>query len=63
MSVISKGEYGAPADINFSFPCTCKNGEWKIVEGLKLSDFSKQRIEITAIKQLEEKSIALSGEK
>lgn len=63
MGVISKGEYGAPMDINFSFPCTCKNGEWKIVEGLKLSEFSKQRIEITGKELLEEKTMALSGGK
>jgi malate dehydrogenase len=59
MGVISKGEYGAPADVNFSFPVTCKNGEWKIVEGLKLSDFSKERIAITSKELLEERSMAL----
>lgn len=59
MGVISKGEYNAPSDINFSFPCTCRNGEWKIVEGLKLSDFSKQKIEITGRELLEEKYMAL----
>lgn len=60
MGVISKGEYGAPADINFSFPVTCKNGEWKIVEGLKLTDFSKERIALTSKELLEEKAMALS---
>lgn len=61
MGVISKGEYGAPSDINFSFPCTIKNGEWKIVEGLKLSEFSKQRIEITGKELVEEKTMAMGG--
>lgn len=59
MGVISRGEYGAPADVNFSFPVTCRNGEWKIVEGLQLSDFSKERINITGKELLEEKSMAL----
>lgn len=59
MGVISRGEYGAPSDINFSFPCTCKNGEWKIVEGLKLSEFSKGRIDITGKELLEEKTMAI----
>lgn len=61
MGVISRGEYGAPADVNFSFPVTCKNGEWKIVENLKLSDFSKERIIITGKELLEEKSMALGS--
>lgn len=60
MAVMSKGEYGAPKDIIFSFPVTISKGEWKIVEGLKLSDFSKQRIEITGKELLEEKSMALN---
>lgn len=63
MGVISKGEYGAPADINFSFPVTCKNGEWRIVEGLRLSEFSKERISLTGKELLEEKSMALTNPK
>ena len=63
MGVISKGEYGAPTDINFSFPVTCKNGEWKIVEGLKLSEFSKTRVGITGKELVEEKTMAMAGGK
>ncbi len=61
MGVISKGEYGSPSDVNFSFPVTCKNGEWKIVEGLQLSDFSKEKIAVTGKELLEEKTIALGS--
>ena len=61
MGVISKGEYGAPVDVNFSFPVTCKNGEWKIVEKLQLSEFSKERINVTGKELLEEKSMALGS--
>jgi malate dehydrogenase len=59
MAVISKGEYGAPTDVMFSFPVSCQNGEWKIVEGLKLSEFSKERIAITGKELLEERNMAL----
>jgi malate/lactate dehydrogenase len=59
MAVYSKGEYGAPSDVMFSFPVTSVNGEWKIVEGLKISDFSKERISITGKELLEERQMAL----
>lgn len=59
MAVYSKGEYGAAKDLVFSYPVTCKNGEWKIVEGLKLSDFSKQKIKETSNELEEEKRLAL----
>jgi malate dehydrogenase len=61
MAVISKGEYNAPEDVIFSFPVICKNGDWKIVEGLKLSDFSKERIVLTGKELLEEKSMAMNN--
>lgn len=59
MAVISKGEYGAPKDVIFSFPVTCKAGDWKIVEGLKLSEFSKEKLNITGKELIEERTMAL----
>jgi malate dehydrogenase len=59
MAVISNGEYGAPSDTMFSFPVTCHNGEWKIVQGLKISDFAKEKITITGKELLEERQMAL----
>ncbi len=59
MAVYSNGEYGAEKDIVFSFPVTCKNGEWTIVKGLKLSDFAKKKIELTSKELAEEKEMAL----
>jgi malate/lactate dehydrogenase len=56
MAVYSK--YGAPKDVFFSFPVVCKNGEWKIVANLALSEFSKKRIVATGNELLEEKSMA-----
>jgi len=38
MGVFSNGSYGITKDLIFSFPCVCKDGEYKIVEGLKLDD-------------------------
>lgn len=55
MGIVSKGEYGVPAGLVFSMPCTCENGEWKVVEGLELDDFAKTKIQ--------ENIEALSGEK
>jgi malate dehydrogenase len=55
MSVPSDGSYDVPEGIVSSFPCTCSGGEWKIVEGLELDDFSKQRIAATAQELVEER--------
>ena len=57
---MSEGDYGAPKDVIFSFPVTCRNGCWKLVEGLKLSEFSKEKITLTGEELLEEKAMALS---
>lgn len=59
MGVISEGQYGIPRGINFSFPVECQNGEWKVVEGLNLSDFSKKMINTTTKELMEEKAMAL----
>jgi malate dehydrogenase len=60
MGVISKGEYGAPTDVMFSFPVTCIKGEWKIVHDIKLSEFSKEKLSITGKELLEERMMALN---
>ncbi len=44
MSVPSDGSYGVEEGLISGFPCTCENGEWSIVEGLDLNDFSRERI-------------------
>ena len=60
MGVYSNGEYDVPKDVVFSFPVTISNGEWKIVDGLKLSAFTKQKLEETSKELLEEKELAFS---
>jgi malate dehydrogenase len=62
MAVVSDGSYGVDEGLVSSFPVTCSNGEWSIVEGVELNDFSKEKIEATvdelrgerdAVKELE----------
>ena len=57
MSVPSEGnKYGVPEGLIFSFPCTTKKGEWKIVEGLDVSDeFSQEKIKKTTDELLGER--------
>lgn len=47
MGVYSDGSYNVPAGLIYSFPVTCQNGEWKIVQGkslialrMQLTDYS-----------------------
>jgi len=47
MAVVSDGSYGVPEGLVFSFPVTCNNGEYTIVQGLTLNDFAKEKIRIT----------------
>ncbi|MEI2826739.1 MAG: hypothetical protein V9F04_10230 [Dermatophilaceae bacterium] len=44
MSVPSDGSYGVTEGIVSSFPCVCKDGAYEIVQGIELSDFSRERI-------------------
>ena len=43
MGVYSKGNpYGVDEDLMFAFPIVCEGGDWKIVGGLEVSDFSRE---------------------
>ncbi len=55
MSVPSDGSYGVPEGIISSFPCTVNNGEYSIVQGLEISDFSRARIDASAAELVEER--------
>jgi len=48
MAVPSDGSYDVPEGIINGFPCTCSGGEWKIVEGLEIDAFSRERIDASA---------------
>ena len=45
MGVASDGSYGVPEGLISGFPCTCAGGEWSIVEGLELDEFSRGKID------------------
>jgi len=45
MGVPSDGSYGVPEGLISGFPCTCANGEWSIVQGLDIDDFSRSKID------------------
>ncbi len=47
MGVPSNGEYGIPKGMIFGFPVTTENGEYRIVEGLAIDEFSQERINKT----------------
>jgi malate dehydrogenase len=47
MSVPADGSYGIGEGIVFSFPVTCKNGEYEIVQDLDLSDLTRERLALT----------------
>lgn len=56
MGVYSNGEYGIEKGLIYSFPCTCSNGDWQIVEGLDVSsDFSKDKMKATENELAEER--------
>uniref|UniRef100_A0A0D9XKM6 Malate dehydrogenase n=1 Tax=Leersia perrieri TaxID=77586 RepID=A0A0D9XKM6_9ORYZ len=60
MGVYSDGSYGVPAGLIYSFPVTCSGGEWKIVQGLPIDEFSRKKMDETAQELSEEKAIAYS---
>ncbi|WP_018296385.1 malate dehydrogenase [Corynebacterium lubricantis] len=45
VAVPSRGEYGVPEGLVFGFPVIAEGGEWKVVEGLELNDFQRERIQ------------------
>jgi malate dehydrogenase len=47
MAVYSDGSYGIQEGLIYSFPCTCENGDWSIVQGLDINDFSQQKMSDT----------------
>ncbi|MEK6276597.1 MAG: malate dehydrogenase [Actinomycetota bacterium] len=60
MSVPSDGSYEVEEGLISGFPSTCSNGEWSIVEGLEVPDFSRQRID-ASVAELREERDAVAG--
>jgi malate dehydrogenase len=55
MGVASDGSYGIPEGLIVGFPCTCSGGEYSIVQGLQLDDFSRTRIDASVNELSEER--------
>ena len=58
MAVPGDGSYGSPEGVFFSFPVRCEDGDWEIVRGLDLDDFSQEKIRITGEELLDERAAA-----
>lgn len=55
MGVYSDGSYGVEKGLIYSFPCVCKNGDWEIVQGLSINEFSASRMKATETELIEER--------
>jgi malate dehydrogenase len=53
MAVPSDGSYGIPEGVIYSYPVTCKGGEYSIVQGLAIDEFSRGKMQAT-LKELQE---------
>ncbi|MAR92839.1 MAG: malate dehydrogenase [Pseudomonadota bacterium] len=55
MGVYSDGSYGIAEGLIYSFPCVCRNGDWEIVQGLDISDYSSEKMKATETELAEER--------
>ncbi|MEB3198448.1 MAG: malate dehydrogenase [Candidatus Sericytochromatia bacterium] len=59
MGIPSDGSYGIPAGVVYGYPVTCKNGEYSIVQGLEISEFSRGRMNATLKELQEERDVVM----
>ena len=57
MGVLSDGSYGIAEGIFFSFPIRCAGGDWEIVQGLSVNDYSRGKLDITEGELKEERDL------
>ena len=55
MGIYSDGSYGIQEGLIYSFPCTCKDGDWTIVQDLEVNDFSRGKMQATEQELAEER--------
>jgi malate dehydrogenase len=55
MGIPSDGSYGIPDGLICGFPCICTAGQWEIVEGLELDDFSRAKIDTSVAELTDER--------
>lgn len=58
MAVPSDGSYGIQEGVIYSYPVTCKNGEFQIVQGLTIDEFSRAKMDATDKELRDEKKDA-----
>jgi malate dehydrogenase len=58
MAVPSDGSYGIAPGVIYGYPVTCRGGQYEIVQGLEINDFSRARMEATE-KELREERAAV----
>ncbi|MCW4149505.1 malate dehydrogenase [Halomonas sp. 18H] len=56
MGIPADGSYGVEPGIMYSYPVTCQNGQYTIVQGLEISDFSRERMNATEQELREERN-------
>jgi malate dehydrogenase len=56
MSVPSDGSYGIGEGVIYSYPCICKNGDYQIVQGLAIDEFSREKMKATEQELREERA-------
>jgi malate dehydrogenase len=59
MAMPSDGSYGIPEGLVYSYPCVCKNGDFEIVQGLDINEFSRMKMDATAKELAEERDAVL----
>ena len=59
MSVPTDGSYGVPEGVICSFPCTTKDGEYAIVPGLEVNEFSRARIDASVAELFDERNAVI----
>lgn len=60
MGVYSDGSYGIEEGLIYSFPCVCKDGDWEIIQGLSIDEFSKEKMLATQQELIEERDAVKS---
>jgi len=56
MAIPADGSYGIEAGVIYSFPVRCKGGDYEIVQGLSIDDFSRERMNATDAELREERA-------
>ena len=56
MAIPADGSYGIEPGVIYSYPCRCSQGKYEIVQGLNISDFSRERMDATDAELREERA-------